>query len=224
MILINKLNLLNMLELSSCAYKDNMPFCRMSSYEIIEDKFTDTECFIKKNDSEVLIIFRGTDSKINWANNFCFCKKIIPYDIQNSKIKVHSGFLTGYKSIRDKLHKKIPEAACKIKITGHSLGAALSVLCAIDIQYNFKNADIEVYLFGCPRVGNAAFVKSYNKRVFKTLRVTNGNDIVTKLPFNISGYRHVGINIHTGRLRLPFIFSFSQHLPQEYYKSLWQNL
>ncbi len=213
-----------MLELSSCAYKDNMPNCRLSSYEILEDKSTDIECFIKKSGSEVLIIFRGTDSKINWANNFYFCKKTIPYGNNSSKIKVHSGFLTGYKSIRKKIHQRIPKDICRIKITGHSLGAALAVLCAVDIQYNFKNADIEAYLFGCPRVGNKDFVKSYNKRVFKTLRVTNGNDIVTKLPLKLSGYRHVGINIHTGRLRLPFLFSFLQHLPQEYYKSLWQNL
>ena len=213
-----------MLEKASCAYKDNMPKCYGSFYEIIEDKATDTECFIRKNRSEILIIFRGTDSSINWTNNFIFCKKTIPYGNKDTKIRVHSGFLKGYKSVRDTLHTKIPLDSCKIRITGHSLGAALAVLCAIDLQYNFKNADIEVFLFGSPRVGNNAFAKSYNKRVFKTLRVTNGNDIVTKLPPKIFGYRHVGINIHTGILSLPFTFSFEEHRPENYYKSLWQNL
>ena len=142
----------------------------------------------------------------------------------DTKIRVHSGFLKGYKSVRDTLHGKIPRDSCRIRITGHSLGAALALLCAVDIQYNFKNADIEVFLFGCPRVGNKAFVRSYNKRVFKTLRVTNGNDIVTKLPPVIFGYHHAGINIHTGMLSLPFAFSFEEHRPENYYKSLWQNL
>ena len=115
----------------------------------------------------------------------------------------------------------IPHNSCKITVTGHSLGAALAVLCAIDLQYNFENHDIEVYLFGCPRVGNAAFAKSYNKRIFKTLRVSNGNDIVTKIPPAILGFRHVGTEIHIGRLRLPHIFSFNQHRPQNYYRNLW---
>ena len=104
------------------------------------------------------------------------------------------------------------------------MGAALAVLCAVDIQYNFPYADIEVCLFGCPRVGNKAFAKSYNSRVFKTLRVTNGNDIVTKVPPAVFGFRNVGINLHTGKLSLPFAVSFKEHTPQNYYKRLWQNI
>lgn len=213
-----------MLELSAVVYNDNMPVCRHSSYEIIEDKTTDTECFVKKNGNNILIIFRGTDSAVNWSNNFLFCKKTIPYGNSDSKIRVHNGFLKGYKSIRHKLYTRIPYDTCRIKITGHSLGAALAVLCAVDLQYNFKNADIETFLFGCPRIGNKDFVRSYNKRVFKTLRVTNGNDIVTKLPPAVFGYRHVGINIHTGKLSLPLCASFDEHRPENYYKSLWQGL
>lgn len=224
MIPINKLQLIKMLELSSISYKDNMPLCKHLYYEIIEDKATDTECFIRKNGSEILIIFRGTDSGINWTNNFIFCKKTIPYGNVDTKIRVHSGFLKGYKSVRNTIHDKIPHDTCKIRITGHSLGAALAVLCAVDLQYNFKNADIEAFLFGCPRVGNKTFARSYNKRVFKTLRVTNGNDIVAKLPPKLFGYRHVGIDIHTGKLLLPSVISFEDHRPENYYKNLWQTL
>ena len=104
------------------------------------------------------------------------------------------------------------------------LGAALAVLCAVDIQYNFPHKDVEAYVFGCPRVGNKAFAKSYNKRVFKTLRVTNGNDIVAKVPPALLGFRHVGINIHTGVLLLPFAVSFEAHRPQNYYRALWAQM
>lgn len=221
---INKPEVLKMLELSANAYNDILPACNSSYYEIIEDKATNTECFIKKSGNTVLIIFRGTDSPENWKNNFLFCKKTIPYNNKNTKIRVHSGFLRGYQSVRSKIQGKIPQGICKILITGHSLGAALGTLCAVDLQYNFKNADIEVFLFGCPAVGNKAFVRSYNKRVFKTLRITNGNDIVTKLPPKIFGYRHVGINIHTGPPSLPGIISFNRHRPESYYKSLWQGV
>ena len=42
-------------------------------------------------------------------------------------------------------------------MTGHSLGGALAVLCALDLQDIYGN--INLYTFGCPRVGNAAFAQ-----------------------------------------------------------------
>ncbi|HPP68988.1 MAG TPA: hypothetical protein PLU77_07910, partial [Clostridiales bacterium] len=71
-----------------------------------------------------------------------------------------------------------------------------------------------------PRVGNLAFIRSYNKRVFKTFRAENGNDIVTKLPPAIFGYRHAGIKVHVGQMRLPLVFSFNQHRPENYAKNI----
>lgn len=107
-------------------------------------------------------------------------------------------------------------------MAGHSYGAALAVLCALDLEYHYPHRDFEVFLFGCPRVGNRAFRKSYNKRVFKTLRVENGNDIVTKVPPTIWGYRHVGVKVHIGVPRLFGMISFNQHRPQYYAASLFR--
>lgn len=220
---MNKSSMLNMLELALCSYSDTLPVCNTDICTTIVDSKTDTECFIHTKGNIMYIAFRGTDSKINRINNLCFCKKTIPYGNNDSKIRIHCGFLKGYASVRNKIHKLIGKHICEVLITGHSLGAALAVLCAVDIQYNFPDKDIEVYAFGCPRIGNEAFVKSYNKRVFKTLRFNNGNDIVTKIPPAIFGYRHVGTEIHTGKARLPLAISFSAHTPQNYYKNLWKD-
>lgn len=221
---MNKAEMLHMLELSSIAYRDNQPLCHCSKVILVEDKKTDTECFVRIRNETVSITFRGTDSRINWLNDFCFAKAVIPYDNENTDIRVHAGFLRTYKSVRDKIHALIPPGACRVTVTGHSLGAALAVLCAVDIQYNFPHKDVEAYVFGCPRVGNKAFAKSYNERVFKTLRVTNGNDIVAKVPPVLFGFRHVGIDIHTGVLLLPFAVSFEAHRPQNYYRALWAQM
>lgn len=43
-----------------------------------------------------------------------------------------------------------------IYLTGHSLGAALSVLAALDIKTTFGRVDA-VYTYGLPRVGNKPF-------------------------------------------------------------------
>ena len=221
---MNKFEMMRMLELSSIAYRDNQPLCNCTKMVVVEDEKTDTECFVRIRDGLVIVTFRGTDSKRNWINNFCFAKRSVPYDNTDTGIRVHEGFLRTYRSVRKKIHDLIPQGACRVIVTGHSLGAALAVLCAVDIQYNFPHKDVQAYLFGCPRVGNKAFSKSYNKRVFKTLRIVNGNDIVTKVPPALFGFKHVGIPIYTGKLRLPFAFSFLQHAPANYYKNLWHSV
>ncbi len=218
---MNQSEMLEMLEISSIAYRDNQPRCRCSKLIVIENEATDAECFVRIGENIVIIAFRGTDSNINRFYNLCFAKKVIPYDNYDTDIRVHSGFLATYKSVRSRILPLIPEEAEKVVVTGHSLGAALSVLCAVDVQYNFKSKDVEAYLFGCPRVGNKAFAKSYDKRVFKTMRVSNGNDVVTKIPPKILGFHHVGIDIHTGSVALPLVLSFRDHTSQSYYRNLW---
>lgn len=221
---MNKHTAIKMLELSSSSYSDSLPLCRYSTVEFIESAETDTECFVRSIGDTFIIAFRGTDSYKNWINNFCLAKKVVPYGNEDSEIRIHCGFLKNYKSVRNKIHKLIPDKNCRIIVTGHSMGAALAVLCAVDIQYNHPSKDIEAYIFGCPRVGNAAFRKSYDARGFKTLRFCCGNDIVTKVPPAIFGYRHVGIPIHIGGLSLPFKISFSDHHPKNYYRNLFGEL
>ena len=184
------------------------------------------KCFICRDNKTLRITFRGTDAIKEWFSNFRFCKKKIPYNNEKSKIKVHTGFINSYKApnVRDKILASVTNGTHYIKITGHSRGAALAVLCAVDIQYNFPERDIEAILFGCPRVGNRAFVNSFNKRVSKTVRVENSNDIVTKIPFAFMGYRHVGARVHIGAFRFPFYFSVSDHLPHNYYSGLLRKI
>jgi triacylglycerol lipase len=124
--------------------------------------------------------------------------------------------------IRLRLQSLVLPGVKRIAICGHSLGAALAVLCAADMQAAFPDRQVEVILFGCPRVGNRNFCEHYNRVVPNTLRVENGNDIVTKVPPKIFGYRHVGAKIHVGHTRVPFLFSAKAHRPTKYYSSLYE--
>jgi predicted lipase len=126
--------------------------------------------------------------------------------------------------VREPIHARVSEDIKRIMITGHSQGAALAVLCAVDLEYNFPDKEIEVILFGCPRVGNEAFAKSFNRRVCKTVRVENGNDIVTKVPPKLLGYCHVGAKMHIGAIRIPGIISLKAHYPHEYYSKLLKDM
>lgn len=214
------------IELAAVAYRDTQPTFPGGSLAVIDDPQTDVQCYLRKRGGCLSIIFRGSNSGRNWKTNVAFRQKVVPYGNTASKIRVHSGFLEAYKSpaVRNVIHQTMAPDIHRVKISGHSQGAALAILCGVDLEYNFPDKDYEVVLFGAPRVGNRAFQKSYDKRVFKTLRIENGNDIITKIPFACMGYRHVGANIHIGKPRIMGIFSFEDHSPQAYYKTLFQRL
>lgn len=218
---MNRDEILKSLEFSSSAYRDIQPYSAHTCTAMIDNDKSGVQCFLRRRQNTLWITFRGSDSAKDWKTNLTFWKKTIPYDNEESEIRVHTGFINAYKTpgIRDKILESITHDTHYIKISGHSQGAALSVLCAVDIQYNYPDRNIEVVLFGCPRVGNKAFQLSYNKRVDKTIRVENGNDIVTKVPFAFLGYRHVGAKIHIGAQRLPWHFSADDHYPHKYYST-----
>ena len=76
--------------------------------------------------------------------------------------RVHSGFFDAYKTVRSQVHAALASVQAKNKnnatvvVTGHSLGGALSVLCALDLAVDMPQLvpnGISVVNFGCPRVG-----------------------------------------------------------------------
>lgn len=212
-----------MLEYCGMSYSDFHPYDEKAKLVVIDDKKTDVQGFVKIKDDSATIVFRGSDSCKDWDTNFKFWKAVVPYGNHRSKIKVHSGFLSTYKvkNVRGKIHDIIKKYDIQnISVTGHSYGAALAILCAVDLEYNYPFKDYEVIVFGCPRVGNKAFKDSYNLRIFKTLRVETRNDFITKLPFKFLGYEHVGSVIKLKNFVLN-PFSNKYHALQEYYSNIW---
>lgn len=78
-------------------------------------------------------------------------------------------------------------------ITGHSLGGALAILCAVDFQQSFGNVDL-VYTFGQPRVGNDKFAAYYTS-IFgsNSFRLINYADTVVHSPPKAFGFLHHGV-------------------------------
>jgi len=153
--------------------------------------FDDFKMFIGKNVARcfavikrncLLVVFRGTEFKLPFA---------IPGFIADFKIKmspekdgglVHSGFQAVLDEIWEGegmlheylLKQKKEKPLLRIFFTGHSLGAALSILSAS----RFPDVNC-VYTFGSPRVGNKEFTNSIKANVF---RIVHNNDIVAELP------------------------------------------
>lgn len=108
-------------------------------------------------------------------------------------------------SARDQLLTKIKELRQKYKdekqsitITGHSLGASLSILSAFDLVENEVADDIPVaaLVFGCPQVGNKALknrIQSYPN--LKILHIKNTIDLIPHYPGYLLGYRDIGTEL-----------------------------
>lgn len=222
---MNKQLILNAFSQSAAAYRDVQPHTKARLILSVDDSASGVQYFARRENDSLQIAFRGSDSKKDWASNLTFWKRCIPYDNVASKVRVHTGFLSRYKTpaCRERILRLITPEITRVQITGHSYGAALSVLCAVDVQYNFPDREVEVVLFGCPRVGNRAFQRSYNARVPQTLRVENGNDIVTKVPPALFGFHHVGAKVHLGFPRVPLLLSADAHRLEHYLSGLCPN-
>jgi predicted lipase len=87
----------------------------------------------------VIVSFRGTRNLNNWLNNLLFAKPDVPFPSAPEGAKVHYGFLKDYLQVREglvysfsKLRKALPDY--KVYFIGHSLGGALAVLAALDLD------------------------------------------------------------------------------------------
>jgi predicted lipase len=176
-----------------------------------------------------ILAYRGSEETgiADWINDLKFMPADFAYGEKgNTAIKVHQGFIEAYSSVREAMFKAAKETPHKqIICTGHSLGGALATLCAVDIKYNLPDKVVSAYTFGSPKVGNAEFVKFYNKHVPQTFRIVNSVDIVPSLPPDIPlvvNYEHVGELHHLGDLQASQVSADAGmcHLPLNYIKCL----
>lgn len=118
-------------------------------------------------------------------------------------IMCHRGFYKIYIKIRKFLWDwyNINKSSIKnLFITGFSLGAALSTICAYD--FIDHEPDLIHYSFASPRCGNIKFTDHFNRRVPQSLRINNTEDIIPQFPLSSQyDYKHTNNN-------LPFTVSF----------------
>jgi predicted lipase len=100
---------------------------------------------------------------------------------------IHTGFRRIANSIINPL---VVEAVKQINpnkpcyVSGHSLGAALATVLALDIALAVPalQPQLQVYAYASPRVGNPDFVRSYAKILPNSFRITNLADTIPTMP------------------------------------------
>lgn len=188
----------------------DVTFGNLNDFKHIRDTGSGIDVYLKTQDEIDLIVFYGSDERIDWVTNFTFWLtpwKRPDYAREDSDIRVHSGYFNGWMRIRDRVLSNITKS--KVIVTGFSMGGGVSSIAAVDIEYNKKPSEIRCYNFDGPKVWNKAGMESTNKRLDEySYYIKNGNDVVSKIP---PFYKHAGTKIHIGEKEFWWKMSFKDH-------------
>jgi hypothetical protein len=184
--------------------------------EVTAYKDTTTQFYTLTRDGILFIFFEGSVDFIDWINDFIFFRKRIPYKGTNKKIRVHSGFLSSYLLVRDKI-QELAKDVTDIVISGHSLGGAVAHLAGLDIQYNFPEKNLNIVTFAAPRLGTKKFAESFNRRVGDvTEAFENYGDVVPHLPFKLMFFADTVQKTYIGNPKHRRRIKFKNHLASRY--------
>lgn len=147
---------------------------RLTEYKLFFDARTDIRVLVGWNIREgtILIAFRGTWGRTNVMTDLQFFRVAHPptrgSPWRGTRPLVHAGFLRAWRE--NGLNLRVTQLVFslinsaeglgpdqfRVIVTGHSLGGALASLAAFEIAKacSLRRAQILVYTFGCPRVGN----------------------------------------------------------------------
>src|SRR6266702_64455 len=151
--------------------------------------------YIAQDDAgNVVVAMRGTRGIHEWLND---CRYFaVPCPFLPNAGSTEDGFTEVYMSLRvgpkhdsprlrDALAAMIfPLPLKSLTLCGHSLGAALTTLLALDLAANTRHTDLSLYTFASPRTGDSRFAEVFNRLVPRTYRIAYRSDLVTEIPPN----------------------------------------
>ena len=143
--------------------------------------------------AELVIAIRGTDTVLEWLVDAEFLP--VPFRAVPDAGLVEDGFDSVYATLAahtpagepQDLHAFLRGAAsggggAPLTIVGHSLGASVATLLALDVAVNDGIGDLTLYTLASPRTGDEAFARAFDARVPASWRVVNAPDLVPKIP------------------------------------------
>ena len=192
-----------MAEISMMSYL-NVKQCNIAAGHIgfSQGKFFDrsgSQAYWFQSEYDSVVVFRGTEAD-DWNDIKADANAIAA--LAETVGKVHSGFKGEVDEIWPLIEKELEANTKPLWFCGHSLGGALATICGGRCVLSYlKMEPSGVYTFGSPRVGCRRYV---NHVPLLHYRWVNNNDIVTRVPPVLLGYRHSGTEQYLdrhGRLR-----------------------
>lgn len=177
---------------ASCGHENYMthvfkgPTAGFVVTKVIYDAKDDTQGYVGylPSDKSIYVVYRGSESIKNWITNldafkvsytsFPECDCQVHKGFYQAEQKVISGVISEVRALQQQLSGYV------VKVTGHSLGAALAQLTSMDLIK--AGIPTSVYNFGQPRTGDQKYAQFATSKV-TTWRVTHNKDEVPHLPF-----------------------------------------
>ena len=116
--------------------------------------------------------------------------------------RVHRGFKREVDDLWPMIETALMDNEHSLYFCGHSLGGAMATICAARCQLShIPSLPMELFTYGSPRVGDQRYISHVQLDHY---RFVNNNDIVTRVPPVLFGYRHCGDEVYldrNGRIR-----------------------
>ncbi|KAL4510079.1 hypothetical protein ABPG72_010272 [Tetrahymena utriculariae] len=141
--------------------------------DTIQSSTCGTPCQLNPNITDVnqILSFRPTIDDLNRLYDFDY-------------FKINYSYCKGCQVHRVSKYPNAP-----LIITVHSLGAAVSMLAAVEINHYIKKVDY-IYNYGQPRVGNKQFADFCESIILVIYRVIHNRDPVLHVPLQKMGFQH----------------------------------
>ena len=147
-------------------------------FDVVERfSFESTAGAVLTSGGVTVVAFRGTDDRYDWLAN------LDARTVTTSHGDMHRGFDRTYRAVGDDVRRAVRIAEPgHLWITGHSLGGALAVVCALDLLDEGYELD-GVVTFGQPMVGRADLAEHLDRELDrKFVRFMNESDLVPRVP------------------------------------------
>jgi triacylglycerol lipase len=151
-----------------------------------------SQAIVRHTEAGLCIAFTGTENLDGWGADF----DVVPASVPGAG-NVHRGFLDAWRAISVPVLAAI--AGQSVTLVGHSLGAAMAIMCAMDMMLA-GSSPAAVWGFEPPRVSPDLTIRSLLSKVPVHL-YKNGLDIVPDVP---PGWNHAALLTHIGKPVLPF--------------------
>ena len=149
------------------------------------------EAYIFGNKHDAVVTCRGTQPE-DW--NDIKADLDLAWTMAETVGWVHRGFKREVDELWPRLEQALINNNRTLWFAGHSLGAAMSAICAGRCKLSYiKSNPRALFTYGSPRVGSHRYV---NYVQIETYRWVNNCDIVTRVPPPWLGYRHKGPEVY----------------------------
>lgn len=185
-------------ELSMIAYNDEdetRRACEIVGFPDVTFYDRDgSQAYRFRNDHDCVIACRGTEPN-EW--NDIRADANAAAVLAETAGKVHRGFKQEVDDLWPMLETALISNDQPLWFCGHSLGGAMATICAGRCFLSHISSNPEqLYSYGSPRVGDRRYINFVKLEHF---RYVNNNDIVTRVPPILLGYRHCGREVYLNR-------------------------